>query len=84
MERQPVGVATEIGRLRRVLVHEPGLEVDHMVPSAMDELLFDDVLFGDRAREEHGLVRAGEEVIRVTGGPGDDSVPGDSVGVNRR
>lgn len=52
-----VQVSSEIGHLRKVLVHEPGLEVDHMVPAAMDELLFDDVLFGDRAREEHGLFR---------------------------
>jgi arginine deiminase len=28
-----------------------------MVPAMMDELLFDDILFGDRAREEHGRFR---------------------------
>ena len=28
-----------------------------MVPAAMDELLFDDVLFGDAARDEHALFR---------------------------
>lgn len=50
-------VHSEIGRLRQVLVHEPGLEVDHMTPSTMDELLFDDVLYGARAREEHALFR---------------------------
>jgi cell division protein FtsB len=31
------------------------------------------------AREEHGLVRAGEEVIRVTGAPDEESLPPDSV-----
>ena len=31
------------------------------------------------AREEHGLVRAGEEVIRVTGAPSRDSLPEDST-----
>ena len=46
-------IHSETGRLRRVLVHEPGLEVDRMVPDMMEELLFDDILFGDRAREEH-------------------------------
>ena len=50
-------VTSEIGRLRRVLVHEPGPEVDAMVPSMMEDLLFDDILFGERAREEHGLFR---------------------------
>ena len=36
------------------------------------------------AREEHGLVRAGEEVIRVTCAPGVDSVDADSAGVDPR
>lgn len=52
-----VRVTSEIGRLRQVLVHEPGLEVDRMVPPMMEELLFDDILFGERAREEHGRFR---------------------------
>ena len=52
-----VHVTSEIGRLRRVLVHEPGPEVDRMVPPMMEELLFDDILFGERAREEHGRFR---------------------------
>ncbi len=52
-----LNVTSEVGRLRRVLVHEPGPEVDNMVPAMMDELLFDDVLFGERAREEHALFR---------------------------
>ncbi len=52
-----VHIHSEIGRLRRVLIHEPGPEVDRMVPPMMEELLFDDILFGDRAREEHGRFR---------------------------
>lgn len=35
------------------------------------------------AREEHGLVRSGEEVIRVTGGPEADTLPADSAGGGR-
>src|ERR1022692_2322586 len=46
-------VTSEIGRLSSVLVHLPGPEIDRMVPSMMEELLFDDILFGQRAREEH-------------------------------
>jgi arginine deiminase len=60
-----VRVTSEIGRLRRVLVHEPGLEVDHMVPAAMDELLFDDLLHGDLAREEHGIFRRVLQLLGV-------------------
>lgn len=74
-------VRSEIGRLREVLVHDPGPEVDCMVPSMMKELLFDDILFGDRAREEHALFRrvlewlgieihdAGEMLVEVLGIP---------------
>jgi arginine deiminase len=67
-----VHVTTEIGRLRKVLMHEPGPEVDRMVPPMMEELLFDDILFGDRARDEHRRFRRllqllGIEVIEANG-----------------
>jgi arginine deiminase len=52
-----VRVTSEIGRLRQVLVHQPGPEVDRMVPSMMEELLFDDILFGEEARREHKIFR---------------------------
>lgn len=48
-----LNVNSEIGKLSSVLVHLPGPEIDRMVPSMMEELLFDDILFGARAREEH-------------------------------
>jgi len=47
------GVASETGRLRRVIVHRPGLEVNRLTPSNHDDLLFDDVVWATRAREEH-------------------------------
>jgi arginine deiminase len=61
-------VDSEIGRLRRVLVHRPGREIDWMVPDMMGSLLFDDILDGDEAREEHSgfrevLKQAGVEVL---------------------
>src|SRR5436309_14255315 len=46
-------VTSEIGRLKSVLVHLPGREIDVMVPPMMAQLLFDDILFGQVAREEH-------------------------------
>jgi arginine deiminase len=51
-------VYSEIGRLREVLVHAPGPEVDSMPPSMITELLFDDIIYGPRAREEHRRFRA--------------------------
>ena len=52
-----IGVRSEIGRLRRALVHEPGIEVDRMVPAMMEQLLFDDILYGEAARDEHARFR---------------------------
>ena len=60
-----VQVTSEVGRLRRVLMHEPGPEVDNMVPSMMADLLFDDILYGDRAREEHARIRRAFQVLGV-------------------
>ncbi len=60
-----VHVTSEIGRLRRVLVHEPGPEIDRMVPPMMEELLFDDILFGDRARDEHRRFRRLLQILGV-------------------
>jgi len=48
-----LNVTSEIGKLRSVLVHLPGREIDVMVPPMMAQLLFDDILFGQVAREEH-------------------------------
>jgi len=58
-------VRSEIGRLRKVLVHEPGPEVDRMVPAMMEDLLFDDILFGDRARSEHAQFRRVLQLLGV-------------------
>lgn len=60
-----VHVTSEIGRLREVLIHQPGAEVDRMVPSMMSDLLFDDILFGDVARIEHGRFRRLLELLGV-------------------
>jgi arginine deiminase len=50
-----LGVASEVGRLRQAIVHRPGLELTRLTPDNCDELLFDDVLWADKAREEHDV-----------------------------
>ena len=60
-----VRVTSEVGRLRRALVHEPGLEVDRMVPAMMEELLFDDILYGDGARAEFARLRRVLQLLGV-------------------
>ncbi|WP_328862003.1 arginine deiminase [Streptomyces sp. NBC_00306] len=46
-------VDSETGRLRRVILHRPDLELKRLTPSNKDALLFDDVLWVRRARHEH-------------------------------
>jgi arginine deiminase len=46
-------VQSEVGQLRQVIVHRPGLELSRLTPGNVGELLFDDVLWAGRAREEH-------------------------------
>lgn len=47
------GVHSEVGRLRRVMVHRPGTALARLTPSNCHELLFDDVLWVKQARVEH-------------------------------
>jgi arginine deiminase len=48
-----VGVHSEVGKLRKVMVHRPGLELQRLTPTNHDDLLFDDVLWVERAQYEH-------------------------------
>lgn len=47
------GVHSEVGKLRKVLVHRPELSLERLTPSNHDGLLFDDVLWVERAQYEH-------------------------------
>ena len=47
------GVHSEVGKLRKVIVHKPDLSLKRLTPSNHDELLFDDVLWVERAEWEH-------------------------------
>src|SRR3954466_13977839 len=48
-----LGVHSEVGRLRKVRVHRPELSLQRLTPTSHDELLFDDVLWVERAQYEH-------------------------------
>ena len=48
-------VGSEVGRLRKVLVHRPDLSLQRLTPSNVKELLFDDVMWVRRAREQHDV-----------------------------
>ena len=47
------GVHSEVGKLRKVMVHRPDLSLQRLTPTNHDELLFDDVLWVERAQYEH-------------------------------
>jgi arginine deiminase len=47
------GVHSEVGKLRKVLVCAPGLAHNRLTPSNCDDLLFDDVLWVERAQRDH-------------------------------
>jgi arginine deiminase len=46
-------VRSEVGQLRQVIIHRPGLELSRLTPRNVGELLFDDVMWAKRAKEEH-------------------------------
>lgn len=47
------GVHSEVGKLHKVLVHRPDLSLERLTPSNCNELLFDDVLWVEKAKQEH-------------------------------
>ncbi|MGO8873510.1 MAG: arginine deiminase, partial [Acidimicrobiales bacterium] len=42
-----------VGQLRQAIVHRPGLELSRLTPENIGELLFDDVMWAKKAKEEH-------------------------------
>ncbi|MFA3919536.1 arginine deiminase [Ruegeria hyattellae] len=58
------GVHSEVGRLRKVMVSRPSLAHDRLTPRNCEELLFDDVIWVEKAREDHA------EFVRMMEGRG--------------
>lgn len=63
-----MGIASETGRLRQVIVHRPGNELARVTPSTMDSLLYDDVPWVAKAQSEHDgftrvLTESGVDVL---------------------
>lgn len=59
---------SEIGKLNKVLLHRPGLELEALTPATMERLLFDDIPYLKVAQEEHDnfakvLTENGAEVV---------------------
>lgn len=61
---QPIQVNSEIGRLKSVLLHRPGQELEALTPEYMGRMLFDDVPYLKEAQREHD---AFAQVLRDNG-----------------
>jgi arginine deiminase len=64
----PIRVKSEIGRLKRVLLHRPGQELENLMPQYLSRQLFEDIPYLVHAREEHDqfaatLRECGVEVV---------------------
>jgi arginine deiminase len=57
-------VQSEVGQLRQAIIHRPGLELSRLTPQNIGELLFDDVLWAEKAKEEHDVFA---EILRDRG-----------------
>ncbi|SKA80051.1 arginine deiminase [Caloramator quimbayensis] len=59
-----INVTSEIGKLKKVLLHRPGQEVENLVPEYLGRLLFDDIPYLKIARQEHDIFA---QVLRENG-----------------
>ncbi|PKM54249.1 MAG: arginine deiminase, partial [Firmicutes bacterium HGW-Firmicutes-4] len=70
MNAKNLKIESEIGTLKKVLVHRPGKELERIVPDSLKELLFEDIPWLARMQEEHDafaaiLRKRGAEVLYV-------------------
>ena len=61
---QGVSITSDIGPLKRVMLHRPGKELLNLIPRRLEDLLFDDIPFLKAAQEEHD---AFSETLRSQG-----------------
>ena len=62
---------SEIGRLKKVMLHRPGEELENLMPEYLERLLFDDIPYLKEAQREHDafadcLRQQGVEVVYLT------------------
>ena len=68
MSTHPIHVFPEIGKLKKVMLHRPGKELENLMPDHLERLLFDDIPFLEDAQKEHdafadALRKEGIEVL---------------------
>ena len=63
-EDRSFSISSEVGKLKRVMLHRPGKELERLTIDNKDELLFDDILWVEEAQKEHD---AFAELLRDNG-----------------
>ena len=53
MGEKPIQVNSEIGKLKTVILHRPGKELEGLTPEYLEQLLFDDIPYLEVAQAEH-------------------------------
>ena len=51
MSTKPIHVFSEIGKLKKVMLHRPGKELENLMPDYLERLLFDDIPFLEDAQK---------------------------------
>ncbi|KYH34177.1 arginine deiminase [Clostridium tepidiprofundi DSM 19306] len=51
--KRKIHVYSEIGKLKTVMLHRPGREIENLVPDYLERLLFDDIPYLKVAKDEH-------------------------------
>lgn len=49
----PIHITSEIGKLKTVILHRPGAELENLTPEYLTDLLFDDIPYLEEAQREH-------------------------------
>lgn len=69
MNAPAISVTSEVGRLREVVLHRPGLELRRLTPANKEALLFDELVWVSEAQAEHDgfsdLLRAEGIVVHL-------------------
>ena len=55
IENSQIQVSSEIGKLKRVIVHRPDEGISRISPRRAEELLFDDIVHLPQMQEEHDI-----------------------------
>ena len=53
MNNNAINIYSEIGKLKKVMLHRPGCELENLMPEYLERLLFDDIPYLKIAQEEH-------------------------------